>query len=57
MRDSLYVNIGNDEPRVRIAIEDGCTKETGPDVEAQFVLRSENAQKIVDWLRSKGVVK
>ena len=57
VRDSLYVNVGNNEPRVMIAIEDECTDETGPQREAQFLLRSENAQKIVDWLRSKGVVK
>lgn len=51
-KDTLFVNINNDEPRIVLSIEN----ETSDD-NSDFLINSEHFQQIVDWLREKEIIR
>ncbi len=50
-KDTLFVNVNTNEPRINISIENETSGEN-----ADFSINSNNFQQIVDWLRVKGII-
>lgn len=48
--DTLYINIGSEEPKITIIIEDS----TGEEI--SFLINSATLKKITNWLKEKQVI-